>query len=233
MKRQHIIFLGVFLALLAALLFVVLPVTANLIIAYVFWLLGLVLLIVSLFAFGAKGKSILMELPLFIKARGYLMVTALLSALVLVLENLEVYTVPLALHLVVQVAVLLILGIGVAKLNLGKSYIESVGAQATSSRDKLAAQVADIKALKGQLSSLPNEDREKVQNALAEVADALRYADPISTPAFQVLDRRIADGVLALGRAVSAKQSEEALNYAKELLADIQERNERIKNSKR
>ena len=45
-------------------------------------------------------------------------------------------------------------------------------------------------------------------------------------------DRKIADSVAALGRAVSAKQSDEVLNLAKALLEDIKERNERNRNAK-
>ena len=134
MKKQHIVILGVLLAALAALLFVLLPITANLVIAYVFWLIGIAFLLVSVFALGAKDKSLLMELPLFLKARSYLVLTAVISGIVLLLENLGVFTLPFPLHLVAQVAAVLVIGIGVTQLNLGKSHIEAVGAKVAEAR---------------------------------------------------------------------------------------------------
>ncbi|NLX82381.1 MAG: hypothetical protein GXZ04_00975 [Clostridiales bacterium] len=232
MKKQHIVILGVLLAALAALLFVLLPITANLVIAYVFWLIGIAFLLVSVFALGAKDKSLLMELPLFLKARSYLVLTAVISGIVLLLENLGVFTLPFALHLVAQVAAVLVIGIQVTQLNLGKSHIEAVGAKVAEARGALVNLVTDVNALKNRVEELPEDAQPKVRKAIADVSDALRYSDPISTPAVRELDGRIASGVAALGRAVSAKQADEALNLAKTLLADIKERNERNKNAK-
>ena len=232
MKKNYIPILGILLAALAALLFVLLPVTANLVIAYVFWLIGIIFLIVSVYALGAKIKSLIMELPLFLKARGYLLMTAVISAVVLLLENLGVFTLPFALHLVAQVAALLVVGISVTKLNLGKSHIESVGAKATDARSALMNLVADVNALKIKVDELPADIRSKVKKAVTDVSDALRYADPIGTPAVNELDGKIAAGVAELGRLVAAKRADEVLNRAKTLLAVIKERNERNKNAK-
>ena len=232
MKKQNIIILGVLLAALAALLFALLPVTANLIIAYVFWLIGILFLIVSVYALGAKGKSLLMELPLFLKARNYLLLTAVISAIVLLLENLEVFALPFALHLVAQVAALLAVGISVTKLNLGKSHIEVAGEKTAVAHSTLMSLVADVNVLKIKADELPADIRPKVKKAITDVSDALRYADPIGTPAVNELDRKIDAGVANLGQAVSAKQADEALKHAKMLLADIRERNERNKNAK-
>ena len=232
MKKQNIIILGVLLAALAALLFALLPVTANLIIAYVFWLIGILFLIVSVYALGAKGKSLLMELPLFLKARDYLILTAVISAVVLLLENLGVLTLPFALHLIAQIAALLLIGIQVTKLNLGKAHIERVGAKATDARSTLMSLVADVNALKSKLDELPGDVRPKVKKAMDDVSSALRYADPVSSKSVSELDGRIAAGVAELGKAVAAKQPDDILNFAKALLADIRERGERNRNAK-
>ena len=232
MKRTYIPILGILLAALAALLFLLLPITANLVVAYVFWLIGIIFLIVSVYALGAKDKSLIMELPLFLKARGYLLMTAVISAIVLLLENLGVFTLPFALHLVAQVAALLVVGIGVTQLNLGKSHIEGVGAKASEARNALVSLVADVNALKSKAEELPDDVRPKVKKAIADVSDALRYADPIGSNAVMELDTKIASGVGDLGKALAAKQADDALNRAKALIADIKERDERNMKSK-
>lgn len=232
MKKQHVLILGVLLAALAALLFILLPVTANLVIAYVFWLIGIAFLVISVYALGAKGKSLIMELPLFLKARSFLILTAVISAVVLMLENLGVFTLPFPLHLVAQVAALLVVGIGVTKLNLGKSHIEAVGAKVADARGTLMTLVVDVNAMKAKTDEMPADIRPKVKKAIADVSDALRFSDPMGTPAVRELDRKIADSVAALGRAVSAKQSDEVLSLAKLLLSDIKERNERCMKGK-
>lgn len=232
MKKTYVPLLGILLAALGALLFVLLPITANLIIACVFWLVGLLFLLLSVYALGAKGKSLIMELPLFLMARSYLILTAVISAIVLLLEHLGVFTLPFALHLLAQIAALLLVGVQVTKLNLGKSHIEQTGAKAADARRVLMSLVADVNALKSKAEELPGETRPKVKKALADVSDALRYSDPISTGAAKELDGKIASGVADLGRAVSAKQADEALKYADALLAAIKERNERNKHAK-
>ena len=232
MKKSHILILGVLLAALAALLFVLLPVTANLIVAYAFWLIGIAFLILSVYALGAKGKSLIMELPLFLKARTYLLLTAVISVIVLLLENLGVFTLPVALHVIAQVAALLVIGIQVTQLNLGKSHIEAVGAKAADARNTLMNLVADVNALKSRLDELPGDVRPKVKKAIDDVSNALRYSDPVGAKSVNELDGKIAAGVAELGRMVAAKQADEILNKAKALLADIRERNERNRNAK-
>ena len=233
MKKTYIPLLGILLAALAALLFLLLPVTANLIVAYVFWMIGIAFLIVSVYALGAREKSLIMELPLFLKARGYLIVTAVISVTVLLLENLGAFTVPFALHLVVQVAALLIVGVQVMILYLGKAHIEQVGANVAGARDALTSLISNVNALKDKAMVLPEDVRPKVMKAISDVSDALRYSDPISTGAVKAMDGKIASGVAELGTAMSAKQIEEALKCAETLLADIKERNERNKQNKR
>ena len=232
MKKQHILILGVLLAALAALLFFLLPVTANLVIAYVFWLIGIVFLVLSVYALEAKSKSLVMELPLFLQARSYLLLTAVISAVVLLLENLGVFTLPFVLHLVAQAAALLVIGIQVTKLNLGKSHIEGVGAKAAEARNTLMSLVADVNTLKVKADELPADIRSKVKKAVTDVSDALRYADPVGVPAVMELDRKIAAGVAEFGRAIEAKKLDDILNFTKVLLTDIRERGERNKNAK-
>lgn len=232
MKKQHVLVLGVLLAALAALLFAILPITANLIVACVFWLIGIVFLIVSVYALGARDKSLIMELPLFIKARRYFILTATISAVVLLLENLGIFTLPFVFHLIVQIAAVLIVGVGVIMLNLSKSHIKAVGAKAADARNTLMVLVADVNALKVKADELPADIRPKIKKTITDVSDALRYADPISTPAVGELDEKIVAEVAEFKQAVSTRQVDEALNHAKALLANIKERNERNKNAK-
>lgn len=228
MKKTYIPLLGILLAALAALLFVLLPVTTNLVIAYIFWLIGIVFLIVSVYALGAKEKSLIMELPLFLKARGYLLMTAIISAIVLLLENVGVFSLPFVLHLVAQVVALLLFGLQVTKLNLGKAHIKQIEAEVAKARNALGALVSDLNALKGKAKVSP-----EVEKALTDVADALRFSDPISTEAVIELDGKIATSVESLGTAISAGQANEALKHTEVLLTTIRERNERNKKSKR
>lgn len=233
MKKNAIPMLGILLAALAALLFLLLPVTGNLIIAYVFWLIGIAFMIYSVYALSSRDESLLMEFPLFIVARSYLLVTALLSAIVLLLITLDVFAVPTVLHLIVQVAVLLLFGIRVVQLNLGKAHIQQVEAEAAGARNALTTLVTKINALKSIAADLPADVRQGLGKTINAVSDALRYADPISTKAAAELDEKIKSGVAQLGRAVSAGQADEALLWGETLLADIKQRNERNKNSKR
>jgi len=232
MKKQHILILGVLLAALAALLFFLLPITANLMISYVFWLIGILFLIASVYTLGAKGKSLIMELPLFLQARSYLVLTAVISTIVLLLENLGLFTLPIAFHLAAQIAAILIVGVGVTKLTLGKSHIEAVDQKTADARNTLMSLITDVNALGSKVEELPGDVRPRVRKAIADVSDALRYSDPISTYAVKELDAEIASGVADLGRAMTARQINEILTHTHTLLSTIQNRSERLRNSK-
>jgi hypothetical protein len=232
MKKSHLVGLGVLLAALPALLFLVLPVTPNLIIAYVFWLLAIAALMWGVFAFGAKGRGLLLELPFFLKTRTYLVLTAVLSFVVLLLENLGVYAMPAALHAVVQLALLLVMGIQVMKLNLGKAHIVQVETKVTDARSSLLALVGNVNALKHKAEGIPGEMGSQVIKALGEVSDALRYADPISNESVKDIDASIAEKVAGLAKLVEEGQGAEVLVLVKGLLSDVKTRADRLKHSK-
>lgn len=232
MKKHHVVILGLILAALGAQLFALLPVTANLVTAYVFYLLAIALLVFCAFALGAKGKSLLMEFPLFLKARNYLLATAAISIIVLLLENLKVFEVPFSLHLLVQVAAALLLGRQAVILLMGKTHIEEAGSRAEQAHKALASLTADVNALKSQTAGLPEEACGQVTQTLARVSDALRYADPVGSADTAGLDADIARNVAGLGAAVKAGKAEEALSLAAGIEAAIRERAERLKTSK-
>lgn len=232
MKKIHVVLLGILLAALGALLFLLLPVTANLIIAYAFWLVAILFAFVSVSALGAKNNSLIMELPLFIKARFYLIATAVVSIIVLTLEHTGGYTLPVLFHLAAQLALLIVVGIQVTTLMMGKSHIEQVGEKAATSRKSWMDLVADVNAMKSKADALPEADKAKVKKAIADVSDALRYADYISTDAVAGLDNEISMGVNALSEAVISGKAQDSIKTADNLLAQIRERRDRLKNSK-
>lgn len=232
MKASFVLWFGILMAVLGALLMVVLPVTANLIISLVFWLLAIAFLLYGVYILGIQKKSIILEWPLFIKARLYLFVTALISIVVLAAENLKLYSLPPLLHLLIQAAVLLVLGLKVLPVLMGKSHIEQADKKVAEARGNLLGLVNDVRALKPQADSFPEADRQAVHTAIEEVAQALRFSDPISTPAVKDLDEQIKGGVRILGQALSGNDAQEVLNLAKALVNDIKERGERLVSSK-
>lgn len=232
MKASLVLWLGFLLAILGALLLVVLPVTANLIISLVFWLLAIAFLLYGVYVLGIQKKSIILEWPLFEKARLYLFVTALVSFVVLAAENLKLYSLPPVLHLLIQALVLLVLGLKVVPLLMGKSHIEQVDKKVADARGNLLGLVNDVRAFKPQAESFPEVDRPRIRQAIEDVAQALRYADPMSTPAVKDLDEQIKGGVRMLGQALSGNDTQEVLNQATALVNDIKERGQRLVASK-
>lgn len=232
MKTSLVLWLGILLALLGALLLVVLPVTANLIISLVFWLLAIAFLLYGVYVLGVQKKSLILEWPLFEKARAYLFVTAVISIAVLAAENLKLYSLPAIFHLLIQGAALLILGIKVLPLLMGKSHIQQQDSKVAQARGSLLNLVNDVRAFKPRADRFPEADRQRIRQAIEEVAQALRYADPMSTPAVQALDEQIKGGVQVLGQALAGDDTQEVLNQAKTLVNDIKERGQRLVSSK-
>ena len=232
MKRSHMVILGLLLAAIGALLFALLPVTTNLVIAYAFYLLAIILLILNVSTLGARNQPLLMELPFFLIVRLYLLGTVLFSALVLVITYLGVYQVPISLHLLAQAALLLVVGIRVVPLLMGKAHIEETGSQAAQAHQRLSGLTADLKAMAGWLENLPETVREEAGNALDGLSDALRFADPVSTPAVAQLDQAIQGGIQSLRAALHDGKAEKVLELTGSLRNSIRERGEKLKISK-
>lgn len=222
--------IGLILAIVATVLLLAIPSSANLYVAYAFCLLGIAALVVGVWA--ADKKDFPATYAVEWQTAWLLPVSVVVSAVVLLLQGFEIYTLATIWHVIIQVALLSVVGIRVISVYTGKEYIQNIDAQVAKQTGRLSSLVADVNALQSKADKLPEEKRAAAKQAIKKVAEALRYSDPMSTAAVQALDEEISEGVRGIADQCVPGSEDELMEVCDAVCAKIRERNERLKADK-
>jgi hypothetical protein len=173
----------------------------------------------ALYAMGREGlKSKFYGLPLLYVAWAYL-----IAQLVVGFICMAIPVIPLWAALVVSVLLLGAAAIGLVAIDAGREVIEQID-------KKVAEKVFYIKSLQVDVEMLaPRATDTTLVKALKELAEAIRYSDPMSSPQLAVLENRLEVKVAQLGEAVGAGDSAGAQALADELSLLLAERNRKCK----
>ena len=209
--------IALILASIATLLFIMLPPSANLTVAYIFCLVGIALMEGGFLI--ANIRNVPASYALLGQTGKFLPVSLVVSVLVLVSERIGIFTLPTVWHVAVQIVLLAVSAIRLVQIFSGAAYINEV-------EDKVAAKRTAWLELANQANLLAaREQNADAKVALKKVADALRYSDPRGVTASQEIEVRIE---ALLGQA----QGESCSDKCNELLLLIQERNMIVKANK-
>ena len=228
--KQGLTIIGLIMAVVATVLLIAIPSSANLYVAYVFCLLGIAAFVAGVFA--ADDKDFPSTYAVEWQTAWFLPASLAVSAVVLLLQGFEVYTLPTIWHVIVQLIMLAVVGGRVVAVYIGKEYIQKVEGKVAANTGRWQSLTADVNALQSKADKLPEEQRSAAKQAIKKVAEALRYSDPMSSEAVLALEAEIADGVHDLPSAVAPDKLAELTDMCDELCAKIRERNERLKSSK-
>lgn len=205
------------LAAVATLLFVLIPGSANLTVAYVFCLIGIALMEGGFLL--ATTKNVPASYTLIGQTARFLPWSLAVSVIVLVLERIDVFTLPPVWHVAVQVILLAITSIQMVRIFSGAAYVEQVEEQVAQKRNAWT----DLTNRANMLTA--REQNAEAKAALKKVAEALRYADPMSVAASAEIEARI-ETLLVQATGEDCKV------VCDELLLLIQERNMIVKANK-
>lgn len=221
MKAKHgALWIALILAAVATLLFVVLPASANLTIAYIFCLIGIALMESSFLL--ATAKNVPASYALIMQTGRFLPWSLIVSLAVLVLEGLGIYTLPAIWHIVAQIILLAISAIQIVKVVAGRAYISKVAEKVESNTSAWSELVNQANML------VARQTDADAKQAVKKVADALRYADPMGTTASVQLE----DKITWLITELKSASLDEFKTKCEELLLLIRERNAILKASK-
>ena len=218
MKPKHgALLIALILASIATLLFILLPPSANLTVAYLFSLIGIALMEGGFLI--ANIRNVPASYALLGQTGKFLPVSLVVSVLVLINERIGIFTLPSVWHMAVQTVLLAVSAIRMVQIFSGAAYINEIDDSVTAKRNawlKLTNQANLLAAHE------PNAD---AKAALKKVADALRYSDPRGVADSQEIEGRIE-------ALLDHAQGESCIAKCDELLLLIQERNMIVKASK-
>lgn len=218
MKPKHgALLIALILAAIATLLFVAIPSSANLTVAYIFCLIGVVLM---------EGGFLLADIrnapasyALLGQTGTFLLLSLIVSALVFPLERIGIFTLPTIWHVIIQIILLAVSAIRIIQIFSGAAHIDQVENAVAAKRNawvNLTNQANMIAA---------REQNTEAKAALSKVAEALRYSDPMGIPASSDIEMKIQN-------MLEQAQGQDCKAKCAELLMLISERNAIVKAGK-
>ena len=192
-------------------------------IGYGFTMLAILLTAgVGLYALGREGlKSKFYGMSIVLVAWTYLIVQAIAGVLEMV-----IFTIPYQYTLVINIVMLGACLIGLIGVNMGKEEIERIEA-------KVNEKVFFIKSLQGDVEGLASRASDgSLIKALKELADTIRYSDPMSSPLLATIENKIEIKTATLAEAVEADDAVSAKGSIDELQQLFAERNRKCKSLK-
>jgi hypothetical protein len=219
----RVVLIGVILAVIFSLLFLVSLPLPNFYIAYAFALIGIAVLVGVSINVVRKNLRIPQDLVFAPPALIYFILNLVLSVIGLIL----LFAFPI-LFLILHIILLALFVAWFIILSGGKEIIDNVGDRAKEKVFSLRMMLADVDAIKAKTSDLPDEGKAKAQKELSAVYDALRYSDPMSHPRLAQYEDAIKNSIIQLDKAVEDGNLEKISSLSVQIQRQIKDRNNRV-----
>lgn len=176
-------------------------------------------LVCAYIAFKADNlKKLFYSLPLITISYSGLILTVVVGAACMAIPNL-----PNWVGIIVCLLILAFNAIAVVKATAAAEFVSAVD-------DKVKAQTQFIKMAAVDAQNITNRAQSAAAKAeCKKVYEALRYSDPMSTPALEAEEAKISAALDELTAAVSAGDDEKVTAAANELILLVKERNNKCK----
>lgn len=176
-------------------------------------------LVCSVMAFKAKNlKKFFYKLPLITVSYTGLVLTVIVGTVCMAIPNL-----PNWVGIIVCLLVLAFNAVAVIKANVAAEVVSNID-------DKVKNQTAFVKISTVETQNILNRAKtDKVKAECKKVYEAMRYSDPISSPALAEEEAEISAKIRNLKSAVLSGEDETAISAAQDLLLLIGERNNKCK----
>ena len=176
-------------------------------------------LVCAVMAFKEKSmQKFFYKLPLITVSYTGLVLTVIVGAVCMAIPNL-----PNWVGIIVCLLVLAFNAVAVIKANVAAEVVSDID-------DKIKAQTAFVKLSTVEVQNILNRAKtEKVKAECKKVYEAIRYSDPMSSPALSEEESEISAKIRDLKAAVLSSDDETAVKTAQELVLLIKERNNKCK----
>jgi hypothetical protein len=157
------------------------------------------------------------------QALAYLVIEAVLSVAVVLLEQLNVFVLPAVWFLALHVVVLAILVIRIIMLFGGAEHIEARGEEVKQKVRSLRLLQTDVETLASQATN------EHLKRGLAGLVESIRFSDPMSTVALAPLEGAIEANVAELRLAMGNNDASKAEALIEKISLLLEERSRKCR----
>jgi len=214
-NRKSLIAIAAIVVVVFTAMFLVVDVTALFVTAYIFALVGVAAVLYAGLYLLKTPQSYPWAAAMPTQTLRWSVIEVIISAGIVLLEQIGVFVLPLGWFVLIQIAVLAFFAVRVVMLNAGRVEIERVD-------DKVRANTINWKALALDVEALAARSPE-----VKPLVDAIRYSDPVTSPKLAEYDAQIRNGVTAIEQAVNS--GGDVGERVATLLRQIKDRNNRAK----
>ena len=174
---------------------------------------------VGFYAFDREDlKSKVYGMPLMLVAWRYLVIQLIVGLVEMMVQNI----IPFQYGIVVNTVLLGACLIGLIAVNIGKEEIERID-------EKIKEKVFYIRALQVDVEGLTGRVSDDLKKILKELAETIRYSDPMSSPQLAAIENKIETKVAVLTEAVEKADGDAIKALCGELQQLFAERNRKCK----
>ncbi len=176
-------------------------------------------LVCAVMAFKEKStQKFFYKLPLITVSYTGLVLTVIVGAVCMAIPNLPNWA-----GIIVCLLVLAFNAVAIIKANVAAEIVSDID-------DKIKAQTAFVKLSTVEVQNILNRAKtDEVKAECKKVYEAIRYSDPMSSPALAEEEAEISAKIRELKAAVLSGEDETAISTAEELVLLIKERNNKCK----
>lgn len=228
-NKIRVLIISLIMAMVTSLMFLVVPITTNFIIGYIFSIIAIAGLALSVLMLTKKNTKIPQDFAFPLVARTYLILSIIVTIIVVALEAFNVWSMPFIIFLIIHIALLAIFTIRIIMLLAGKEHIDAVDKKVAEKTLDLRVMLADLDDIKEKTTNLPSPDKEKAEVELKTIYEALKYSDPMSSTSLVEYENKIKESMIMLENAVGEKDLAKIEHLSVQIQRQIKDRNNRVK----
>lgn len=217
--------IALILAAVITAVFILLPKTSNIIVGYIFGLVGIAALWLSTLFVTKKNANYPFDSVFALVAFKYLILQIVCSAIVIVLELLHVFTLNYKIFIVGHIVLLAIALIRILLLGVGKKHIDELDEKIKKQTFEWGLLVADVYKILEKIDRLTPEIRSEIETT----CDEIRFSDPMSHQSLKVYDHEIKESVITLDKAVESWNDDKISKLCTTIKRQIKDRNNQLK----
>ena len=210
---------GFVAALVLTALFLLVEKTPVVVAGYLFSLLAVIVFFGTVYyvAGGGGGNSYLTNAAFPLAVRSYVIVNISFSLVVGAAEYFRICSMPTKWFIFIHIIFTALLIWRLLAMRSGQEIIEQV-------EQDVREKTVSWRCLRSDAAVILDRTDPVSRKEVSAVCDALRYADPVASPALASLDQAIGENLIRLGTAVDAKETEKITALCTALQRQIQER---------
>lgn len=223
--KTRISIIAIILAAVLTAVFLLLPKTTNVVIGFVFSLIGIAALWLSAMFVTKENSNYPIDFAFALLILKYLVLQIVCSVIIISLELLNMFILGSAIFVVVHIVLLAIALIRILLMDAGKKHIDELDKKIETHTFDWGMLVSDTDQIREKIDHLTPEIKKEIETT----CDEIRYSDPMSHQSLKDYDNEIKESVITLDKAVESWNDDKISKLCTTIKRQIKDRNNQLR----